>query len=141
MKDHRDDRFHNAISTPGMVLEGSTPDTPYIHNLELIEEPPQLLLPLSEIYEMMLQEASSAYKDVGGSLSSSSGHRFWDQYKKSFNFSLNSITKNLSKALTNAYDKREMLRLKKSKTSIYWFMGRKDKAKKRWNRMNFIKCR
>ena len=141
MKDLKNDRFHNNTPTQNMMIETNTPDTPYIHTIELIEEPPQLILPISEFYERVLQEANSTNKDAGGILASSSRKPFFSRYRKSFNFSLNAITKNLSNVLNNAYDKREMLRLKKSKTSIYSFMGKKDKAIRRWNRVDFVKCR
>ena len=141
MKDPRNDHFHNTISAPNMIMEPQAPNTPYTRNLELMEEPPNLQLPISEIYEMFLQEANYLKKTNKIALSSSSRVNLWGQYRNSLNFSLNAITKNLSNALKNAYDKREVFRLKKSKTSIYSFIDRKDKAIKRWNRMDFVRCR
>lgn len=141
MKDLRNDRFQNTTTAQDVKIELGTPYTPHVHNIELLEEPPHLVLPLSELYELFIQEDRLRTRDARENSTSSSHERIFGQLRRQISFSLNAMTKNLSDLFNNSYDRRDLLRLKKSRTSIYSFMCINPRPVRRWNRPNFVRCR
>lgn len=141
MKHQRNDRVHNAASNPGPVTEDYTPRTPRITFLKLDEEPPQIALGASEAFEGILGEADSSGGGLRDTLASSSRHGLFCRNKSQLSFTLNAITKNISEILSNSYDKRELFRLKKSRTSIYAAICVNGKTSRGWSRTSFVKCR
>ena len=130
-----------STSTLSLPVDQATPKTPQIPTLELLEEPSELFLPLSEHFEQSLLEDLRQVKDAGGCFTSPSQQRLLDQSKPAAQTGFKGCSGCLNKLGIDSEIKVNICEAKRPKVGIYSFMRVNGKSVEGLERGGMVKCR
>ena len=137
MRGHTTDRLAHAGFTLRTSLDAGTPDTPRDTHLSLVDEPSKLSLPLSQVFERVLQDASMTAWALGQHCASSSRAKRKNAPLMAY-VDFSRYLRLAHEMRFEARERRELLRLERSRNSVYSLMAANNR---RLSRSGAVKCR